>query len=162
MPSRPLGLKICGFGVGIGSLQFFSQGRASVNTGTSSQRLENMKDYESILWNMLNNKLEEFIDWISSITANHGPAWLKLPAIQVESQQALQKKIFQERCVELQAKLDKSRVAYYEKGRELQVVRRPRWEGGTGRRKTAENGGKSTAGFFKNSLRHVLPSGNLT
>ena len=47
-------------------------------------------------------------------------------AIQVESQQALQKKIFQERCVELQAKLDKSRVAYYEKGRELQVVRRPR------------------------------------
>lgn len=44
-------------------------------------------------------------------------------AKQVESQQALQKKIFQERCVELQAKLDKSRVAYYEKGRELQVVR---------------------------------------
>ena len=44
----------------------------------------------------------------------------------MESQQALQKKIFQERCVELQAKLDKSRVAYYEKGRELQVVRRPR------------------------------------
>lgn len=44
-------------------------------------------------------------------------------AKQVESQQALQKKIFQERCVELQAKLDKSRVAYYEKGRELEVMR---------------------------------------
>jgi hypothetical protein len=26
-------------------------------------------EYESILWKMLNNKLEEFIDWISSITA---------------------------------------------------------------------------------------------
>ena len=41
----------------------------------------------------------------------------------VESQQSLQKKIFQERCVELQAKLDKSRVACYEKGRELEVLK---------------------------------------
>eukprot|EP00434_Breviolum_minutum_P045134 symbB.v1.2.040400.t1/scaffold7200.1/size12713/2 len=44
-------------------------------------------------------------------------------AKQVESQQSLQKKIFQERCVELQAKLDKSRVACYEKGRELEVLK---------------------------------------
>lgn len=41
----------------------------------------------------------------------------------MESQQALQKSIFQERCIELQAKLDKSRVAYYEKGRELEMLR---------------------------------------
>ena len=49
---------------------------------------------------------------------------------QVESQQALQKKIFQERCVELQAKLDKSRGAYYEKGRELEVTRSGGWADG--------------------------------
>ena len=43
--------------------------------------------------------------------------------VQVESQEAVQRKIFQERCVELQAKLDKSRVAYYDRGRELEVLR---------------------------------------
>ena len=49
-------------------------------------------------------------------------AWAS-EAKHVEAQNALQKKIFQERCVELQAKLDQQRVAYYDKNRELEVMR---------------------------------------